>query len=173
MSIFLTFLAIFVAKISHVSLGTLRIIYLTRGQSKIAAVIGFFEAIIYLFALSMVLNNLDQWSNILVYGFGFAVGNLVGSIIEEKLAVGYVHIQIVTIHNCGTLEEVLRENGFGVTSIPCYGKEGEHRTLQVLLKRRELPHFHKLMDKVAPEAFISIFDTRKIMGGYFTRMKAK
>lgn len=171
--VFLTYLAIFAAKIAHVSLGTIRIIYLTRGKSITAAIVGFFEVIIYLIALTMVLSNIDQWSNILVYGLGFATGNIVGSYIEEKIAVGYVHIQVITVQDCGTLEEQLREQGYGVTSMPCYGKEGAHRTLQVLLKRRELPAFLKKMHKFDPNAFISIFDTRKIMGGYFTGMKAK
>lgn len=173
LEVFLTYLAIFCAKIAHVSLGTIRIIYLTRGKSITAAVIGFFEVIIYLIALTMVLSNIDQWSNILVYGLGFATGNIVGSVIEEKIAVGYVHVQIITVQNGGTLEELLREQGYGVTSMPCYGKEGAHRTLQVLLKRRELPSFVKKMHKLDPDAFISISDTRKIMGGYFAGMKAK
>ncbi len=173
MYIFLTLAAIFFAKIAHVSLGTIRIIYLTRGQSISAAVIGFFEVIIFLVALSLVLTNIDQWYNILVYGLGFAAGNLVGSKIEELIAVGFVHVQVVTVNNCGTLEEALREEGYGVTSMPCYGREGAHRTLQVLLKRKELPDLLKKMEKIDPDAFVSIFDTRKIMGGYFNRMKAK
>lgn len=171
--VLLTFITIFFAKIGHVSLGTVRIIYLTRGKSLVAAAIGFFEVIIYLVALTTVLSNLDHWSNIVVYGIGFAAGNLIGSIIEEKIAVGHVNVQIITVQNCGSLEELLREQGYGVTSMPCYGKEGAHRTLQVLLKRRELPAFLKNMKKFDPDAFISIFDTRKIMGGYFNRMKAK
>ena len=173
MFVFLTLLAIFFAKIAHVSLGTIRIIYLTRGNSVTAAVIGFFEAIIYLAALSMVLANIEAWYNILIYGLGFASGNLVGSKIEEYIAVGYVHVQVITLKNGGTLEESLRELGYGVTSMPCYGREGVHATLQVLLKRKELPNLLKQMKKLDPEAVISIFDTRRIMGGYFSRMKAK
>lgn len=172
--VILTLLAIFIAKIAHVSLATLRIIYLTRGQSKIAAGIGFFESIIYIGALSMVLTNLEAWQNILFYGLGFAAGNLVGSWIEEKIAVGYVLVQIVTKANGGYLDEYLREQGFGVTAMPCYGREGSSRTnLQVLLKRKEVPLLLKKMNQYDPEAFISIFDTRKIMGGYFSRMKQK
>ena len=169
----IVYITIFIAKISHVSLGTIRIIYLTRGKSFTAAVVGFFEVIIYLIALTTVLDNLDHWSNILVYGLGYATGNIIGSMIEEKIAVGFVNVQIITVQNCGSLEEQLRDQGYGVTSMPCYGKEGAHRTLQVLLKRRERPSFLKTMQQTAPDAFVSIFDTRKIMGGYFNRMKAK
>lgn len=171
--VYLTLFAIFCARIIDVSMGTIRIIYLARGKGLVAAVIGFFEVIIYLVALTMVLSNLNQWPNILVYGLGFATGTIVGSKIEEKIAVGHVHVQVITVKNGGNFEELLREQGYGVTSMPCYGKEGAHRTLQVLLKRRELPTFLKTMNNLDPAAFISISDTRKIMGGYFTRMKAK
>lgn len=173
MPVLLTYLAIFVAKIVHVSLGTLRIIYLTRGQSKIAAAIGFFEVIIFLLALSMVITNLDHWVNIVVYGLGFSAGNIVGSMIEEKIAVGFVQVQVITLQTCGTLEGSLREQGYGVTAIPCYGKAGAHNTLQVLLKRRALPQFLKTLQQLDQNAFVSILDARKIMGGYFAAMKAK
>ncbi|OPL14643.1 MAG: hypothetical protein AVO34_05760 [Firmicutes bacterium ML8_F2] len=173
MSVFLTLVVIFFAKIAHVSLGTLRIIYLTRGKSVSAAAVGFFEVIIYLIALNMVLTNIDQWYNILVYGFGYAAGNIVGGWIEEKIAVGIVHAQIIIVQNGGTLEELLRDQGYGVTSMPCYGKEGAHRSLQVLLKRKEMPEFNKIVKAHDPNAFITVFDTRSNMGGYFARMKAK
>jgi len=171
--VFLTYLAIFIAKIAHVTLGTMRIIYLTRGNSVTAAVIGFFEVIIYLVALSMVITNLDQWTNVIVYGLGFAAGNIVGSKLEEMIAVGYVNVHLITQQNGGTLEEGLREQGYGVTSTPCYGREGLKNSVQVLLKRKELPSFLKTVDSYDPRAVVSIFDTRKIMGGYFNRIKAK
>jgi len=171
--VLLTYLAIFVAKIAHVSLGTIRIIFLTRGKAYAAAAVGFIEVLIFLVALSMVLQNLDRWQNILVYGLGFAAGNIVGSLIEEKIAVGVVNAQVITIDACNGLEGKLREKGYGVTSMPCYGKEGQHRSLQVMLKRKELPDFLKTMNIHDPSAFITIYDTRKIMGGYFNSMKAK
>ncbi len=173
MEVLLTYLTIFFAKIAHVSLGTLRIIYLTRNKSIPAALIGFFEIIIYLIALNMVLQNIDQWQNILVYGIGYAMGNIVGSKIEEKIAIGIVNVQVVTRRNGGEIENVLRELGFGVTSMPCYGREGEHVAINVIVKRKELPNLMKTIRSHDPAAFITVFDTRQIMGGYFKRMKAK
>lgn len=173
MEVFLTLLTIFIAKISHVTLGTLRIIFLTRGRSIPAAVIGFFEIIIYLIALNMVLNNMDQWSNILVYGVGYATGNIVGSFIEEKIAIGMVNVQVVTRLNGAGIEHILRNLGFGVTSMPCYGREGEHQALNLIVKRKELPSLMKTLQEHEPDAFVSVFDTRQTMGGFFKRMKAK
>jgi uncharacterized protein YebE (UPF0316 family) len=171
--VFITYAFIFFSRIFDVSLGTLRIIYLTRGQSKLAAAIGFVEVMIYVVALSMVINNLDRPLNIIIYGFGFACGNYFGSLVEEKVAVGYVNVQVITKNNGCELEGSLRELGFGVTSMDCYGKDGPHRILHILMKRKTLPVFLKSLRQLDSEAFISIIDTRKIMGGYFTRMKAK
>ena len=95
---YLTLLFIFFSRIFDVSLATLRIIYLTRGQNKLAAAIGFFEVIIYVFALSMVLDNLNHPLNVVIYGLGFATGNYVGGFIEEKVAVGFVNVQVITMH---------------------------------------------------------------------------
>lgn len=173
MPVFLTYLFIFFSRIFDVSLGTLRIIYLTRGQSKLAAMIGFVEVMIYVVALSMVLGNLNHPLNIVIYGLGFAAGNLVGGLIEEKVAVGYASVQVITMQNGGELEESLRSRGFGVTAMQCYGMDGPHRVLHVLIRRRALPHFLKTLRSLDRNAFVSVSDTRKIMGGYFARMKAK
>ncbi len=169
----LTYLFIFFSRIFDVSLGTLRIIYLIRGRSVLAAAIGFVEVMIYVVALGMVIENLDRPLNVLIYGFGFAAGNYVGSFIEEKVAVGIVNVQVITMKNGIDIEELLRDLGYGVTSMDCYGKDGPHRILNILMKRKTLPLFLKQMQDLDKQAFVSINDTRRIMGGYFTRMKAK
>ncbi|HOA35574.1 MAG TPA: DUF2179 domain-containing protein [Bacillota bacterium] len=171
--IFLSCLIIFICRVVDVSLGTVRIIYLTRGQSKLAAVIGFVEMIIYIIALGTVMGNLDHPLNVVFYALGFSVGSYVGSRIEEMIAVGHVNVQIITMQIYNGLEEALRQAGFGVTSVDCSGKEGPHRILYVMLKRRDLPSFMKKIKKLDKDAFISIMDTRKIVGGYFNQVKAK
>lgn len=166
-------LVIFFCRTVDVCIGTLRIIYLTRGRSKLAAAIGFVEMIIYIVALSTVMGNLDHPLNIVAYALGFSVGTYAGSLIEEKIAVGYVNVQIITMQICNGLEEALRQIGFAVTSVECHGKEGPHRILYALIKRRELPAFLNKIKELDEEAFISIMDTRKILGGYFSQAKAK
>lgn len=169
----MTYIYIFFARIFDVSLATLRIIYLTRGRSKLAAAIGFFEVMIYVVALSMVVGNLHQPLSVLIYGLGFAVGNLIGGFIEEKVAVGFVTVQIVTLQDGKDLDHKLREHGYGVTAMECYGRDGTHRILHIFLKRRDLPFLLKLLSELDRQAVVSVFDTRKIMGGYFSRLKDK
>ncbi len=166
MEVLLTCFAIFTAKVAHVSLATIRIIYLTKANGTTAAVIGFVETIVYVIALSMVLSNLDRWENIVCYGCGFASGIVVGSMIEEKIAIGTVHVQIVAPQNGGHVQEMLREHGFGVTSIPCQGKTGKHLINHVIMKRKRLGELFKLIQDHHPEAFVSVLDARQTMGGY-------
>ncbi len=171
--IYLTCLIIFFCRVVDVSMGTVRIIYLTRGQSTLAAAIGFFEMIIYIVALGAVIGNLDQPLNIVIYALGFSAGSFVGSKIEEKIAVGFVNVQVITMQICNGIEETLREMGFGVTAVEGTGREGPHRILYVMMKRRDLPLFLRDMKELDRDAFISIMDTRKILGGYFSQAKAK
>lgn len=171
-SIYISCLIIFCCRIVDVSLGTVRIIYLTRGQSNLAAVIGFFEMVIYIVALGTVMGNLDHPANIIIYALGFSAGCYVGSKIEEKIAVGFVNVQIITMETCNGMEESLRQMGFGVTSVEGSGKEGPHLILYVMMKRRDLPAFLRNIKQLDDKAFISIMDTRKILGGYFSRARA-
>lgn len=171
--LYLSYLLIFFSRVIDVGLGTIRIIYLTRGQSMLAAAIGFVEMLIYITVLSTVIGNLDHPLNIVIYALGFAAGNFVGSKIEEKIAVGFVNVQVITMQVCNGIEETLRGMGFGVTSVEGTGKEGPHRILYVMMKRRDLQWFLKDVRQLDKNAFISIMDTRRILGGYFNRAKAK
>lgn len=171
--LYLSYFLIFFSRVADVSLGTLRIIYLTRGRSKLAAAIGFVEVLIYIVALAAVMQHLDHPINVLIYALGFSVGNYVGSWVEEKVAVGFVNVQVILKQACTDYEDNLREMGYGVTAVDCFGKEGPHRILYILMKRRDLPSFLAEIQEKNEEAFISIMDTRKIMGGYFSQLKGK
>ncbi|MEN6456334.1 MAG: DUF5698 domain-containing protein, partial [Prolixibacteraceae bacterium] len=108
-------LLIIVARISDVSFGTLRIVMVSKGQKLIAPVLGFFEVIIWLITMSKVIQNIDNWVAYVAYGLGFACGNYIGLIIEERLAVGIVRLQIITRTNADILVAKLRETGYGIT----------------------------------------------------------
>ena len=92
---FLTLCFIFFARMTDVCLGTIRILFLTRGKRFHAALLGFFEVSINITALSQVVGNLDSPWKLLVYALGFSCGNIVGGFLEEKLAVGYTMVELV------------------------------------------------------------------------------
>lgn len=170
---YLVLLFVFFARVSDVTLSTLRILMLMRGKTLIAAVIGFFEVSVYILALGQVLNNLNHPISIVVYALGFATGNIVGGFFEEKLAVGYNTAQVISVNKAQEMAARLRDHGFGVTIIEGCGIKGPHDILYVLLKRRDLPSLMAIIQEVDKNAFVSIMDTRKTFGGYFSRIKAK
>ena len=54
-------LMIFVARIMDVSIGTLRIIFVSRGNKLVAPILGFFEVLIWIFAISYIIQHLDNF----------------------------------------------------------------------------------------------------------------
>jgi len=174
MGVFYNFLFIFFARVMDVSLLTVRMLLLVRGKKYLAAVLGFFEVTIYILALGRVMSSLDNWVNILAYSSGFAVGNIFGSIIEGKMAIGTIMVRIVPKKTCDEeLAEELRGMGFGVTMIEGIGKDGPVCMLDTTLHRKEL---HVLMDylkKTDAEAFVTVSDARETRGGYMKRVKRK
>lgn len=171
--VFLGLLFIFFARVLDMGLATIRILMLMRGKSLNAAAIGFFESAIYILALREVILNLDSPIRIGVYALGFAAGNYVGSLVEERMAVGFATVQVISLTCTDNMVEEMRKKGFGVTVIEGCGKEGLHEILNVLVRRKDLAPLMDMVHKLDPQAFISVMDTKKIVGGYFARKKDK
>lgn len=167
-------LFIFLARVTDVSMATIRTLMIVRGKGLYAAMIGFFEVIIYILALSRVVNSLDKPLNLIVYALGFSTGNYLGSYLEEKMALGNISAQIIPTVNSLELADDLREEGFGVTVIEGMGKAGLKKLLLVSLKRRDLHRLLDMIEEIDKDSFITIMDARTTRGGYFKkRRKAK
>ncbi len=165
----LGYLFIFCARVIDMSCATVRTLMIVRGQRIIAALIGFFEVSVYILALNQVVGKLNDPLNLLFYASGFATGNYVGSLIEERMALGFVTVEIIPSEPDSNLAELLRQQGFGVTTFPAFGKEGPHQVLHVLLKRRSLPHIVQMVSEHDPTAFYTIMDARATYGGFLGR----
>lgn len=128
-------LFIFVARIIDVSLGTLRIIFTTKGMKRVAPLVGFFEVLIWLMAISRIMQDLDNWACYVAYAAGFASGNFVGMFLEEKLAIGHEMIRVITRKDATNLIAELRAKGYGVTSVRAEGIEGEVAVIYIIARR--------------------------------------
>ncbi len=153
-------LLIIVARISDVTFGTLRIVMVSKGQKLIAPVLGFFEVIIWLITMSKVIENIDNWVAYVAYGLGFAAGNYIGLLIEERLAVGVVRLQIITRSSADELIVKLRESGYGITYLDAKGSEGKVAIIYSIVKRTNINSVIQLIRKYNPQAFYSITDVR-------------
>jgi uncharacterized protein YebE (UPF0316 family) len=120
---------IFLARICDVTIGTMRIIFVSRGMKMVAPVLGFFEVFIWIIAVGQIFQNLTNPLNYFAYAAGFATGNFVGMLVEERLAMGLALIRIITQRDATNLIDYLRTAGYGVTVIDAQGKMGPGKVL--------------------------------------------
>jgi uncharacterized protein YebE (UPF0316 family) len=149
-------LLIFCLRICDVSLDTMRIIFMTRGLKRIAPVIGFFEILIWIVAITRIMQNLDNWVTYVAYAAGFATGNYVGMLLDEKLAIGHEMIRVITKIERPDLADTLRRTGFGVTVVKAGGMQGTVEILYIIVNRKNLKTAIEVIDKMAPNAFFTI-----------------
>ena len=171
MGAILGYLLIFLARLTDVSLATIRMIMVIRGKRIIAACIGFVEAGIYILAVGKVLSAVKNPLNILAYALAFATGNYVGIFLEEKMALGSIIVQVISENGVERLVEKLRNNGFGVTVVEGCGREGVRHLLNVTLQRKNLSKLYGIIDDHDKKAFVTVTDARAIRGGYFSSIK--
>lgn len=155
-------LLIFFSRIVDVTLDTLRIVFISRGNKVIAPILGFFEILIWLIAITRIMENLDNITTYFAYAAGFAVGNYVGLRVEEKLAMGMQIIRIITGRDSSELIESLREKGFGVTAVDAEGKNGPVHVIFLITKRQVAKEVISIVNKYNPKAFYSIEDVRSV-----------
>ncbi len=164
-------LLIFLARICDVSIGTMRIIFVSKGKKYIAPIMGFFEVLIWITAISKIMQNLDNYVNYVAYAAGFATGNFVGMLIEEKLAVGFQMIRIITDQNGQVLVQNLNTGGFGATSVEAYGAKEKVHIIYTIVQRTELQKVLSIIDQFNPKAFYTIEDVRAVNEGIFPSRK--
>ncbi len=159
-------LAIFFARLTDVSMGTLRQILIIRGRRGIASISAFFEIMVWVLAISRVITELDKIYYMVAFASGFACGNYLGSYIEEKIALGYMFAYIVPKKRSNDLAHELRKAGFGVTVIHRVGLKGPQPVYNVLFRRRDAQRLLGIIKKYDKGAFYTLMDVRAERGGY-------
>lgn len=160
-------LLIFFARVTDVTIGTLRLIFISRSMKFVAAVLGFFEVIIWLAAIGQIMKNLNNWVTFVAYGLGFATGNYIGILIGEKLSIGKVIVRIITQKPGILLEKSLREHGIGVTTIPAIGARGKVKVLFSIVRKKDLGKVMSIINELNPNAFYTIEDVKYVNEGVF------
>lgn len=164
---------ILVVNIVYVSLLTIRMILTLKSRRYLAALVSVFETIMYIIGLSLVLDNLDGIQNIIAYAAGFATGIIVGSLIEERLALGYITVNVISTNPELEFTKKLRAQGYGVTSWEAQGMEGTRLALQVLTPRKRELKLYQAINEIDPRAFIISYEPKQIQGGFWVRQVRK
>lgn len=158
---------IFCARIADVSIGTMRILFVVRGDRVIAACLGFVEIFIWIVAIGQIFSEQTSLLHYAAYAGGFAMGNYVGILIESRLALGLQTIRVITAQSTTPLERELLARGFGATRLPATGLRGGSMTILFsTLPRRKIADAVALIEKHLPKAFVSIEDVRSIQAGH-------
>ncbi len=153
-------LMIFFTRIVDVSLSTLRIIFINRNLRYYAAASGFFEVLIWLMVMREIFQRLNNPLCFLAYAAGFSAGNFVGIIIENKISIGRVLIQIITRKEAEELVGVLRSSGFGLTFVDAEGTTGPVKIIFTIAERKDIQPIVEMIHQYNPKAFYSVSDIR-------------
>ena len=153
-------LLILLARITDVSMDTIRVIMVSKGYRNYAPIIGFFQSLVWVITISRVMVNLEIWTAYVGYAGGFALGTYVGMRIEEKLALGYELIRVITRTDAIELIDNLRKEGFAVTSVSGEGRDGQVGILYIIMKRKTMKQVVHIIHGYNPKAFYTIEDMR-------------
>lgn len=166
-------LMIFMARITDVTLGTMRIIFLSRGKRNLAPVLGFFEVLIWIIVIGQLVRNLNNAACYIAYAAGFASGTYIGMKLEEKLAIGLLAVRVIVVKEAQILIEHLIHSGYGVTRLTGTGATGAVDIIYTIIPRKEMPRVVALIREVNPHAFFLVEEVRSVNEGIFPRQTSQ
>ena len=160
-------LLVYFARVIDVTLGTLRIIFISRGKKYLAPLLGFVEVFIWIAVVSQIVRGVNDLVTYLAYAAGFAAGNFVGMYIEDRLAIGTQVMRIIIPNGAEALTQNLHDAGYGVTQVDGQGANGPVKLIYTVVKRKDIPLVLGLIHQTHPHAFLSIEDVRSAQQGIF------
>ena len=160
-------LVIFGLRVLNMTLDTLRILFTLRGMKSLSWVIGFVVSLIYVLLLTSVLSNLSNPLYIIAYSAGFATGGVAGMWIEERLAIGFTNVQIISPRRGAAMAQKLRESGFAVTEIPARGKDGMVSMLNLSVRRKQVLSVEEIVNECDDAAFVTTEDVHPVQRGFW------
>jgi uncharacterized protein YebE (UPF0316 family) len=165
-------LVIFGLRVLGIGLDTVRMLFVIRGRKLYVWLLGFTETALWVLAISGVLSNLDNLWNMLAYAAGFATGNVVGMMVEERMAVGYVELQAMSPARGSAIVEGIRSLGHAATEFSARDKDGAVAMIQCCVLRRNMDVLYREIRAIDPQVFITIAEIHPLHRGYW-RIKSR
>lgn len=161
-------LLIYVSKVIEVTVGTIRLILLSRKEKKIAPMVAFVEVLIWIVTIALVLKYLTNAMAYIAYAAGFATGNYIGMVIEERIAIGNSLVRVITRKGAKKLIQTLKNEKYALTTVDAKGQKGQVSLIYIHLKRRGVKTLIRKIKQHNPRAFYSVQDVSivksKLMG---------
>ena len=159
--------AIFLLRVCDMALDTLRVLFIVRGRRSVVWFLGFFQSAIWVVAFSSVLGHLGNPLAWIGYAAGFATGNVVGMAIEDKLAIGYRQLRVVSPQRGPLVAAAIRQAGYGATVLDGHGRDGPVSVITASVRRRDLERLRRAVAQADPDAYVSVEDVRPLSRGTF------
>ncbi len=160
-------LIVFATRILDVTLGTMRIIFLSRGKKYLAPLLGFVEVLIWITVVSQIVGGAHNLIAYIAYASGFAVGNHVGMVIEDKLAIGTLVVRIILSQDGKNLTDNLHHAGYGFTYVDGQGATGPVMLVYTVVMRNELAQVIAIIQETCPKSFFTVEELRSVQQGIF------
>lgn len=158
---------IFLLRVANMTLDTVRALVVMRGNKWTTWVLGFIQTLIYVYVLNTVIQDLDNVPNLLAYAGGFATGNVVGMWVEERIAVGFVHLRVISPLRGAAVAAGLREQGYAVTEFSGRGRDGTVTALDLSVQRKQAKKVRAIVEKLDENAFITSENLQPVRRGYW------
>ena len=183
-NIIFTGILVFFARIGDVSIGTVRTILTVQGRTVLAFILALFEVTIWILVVSTVISQIkDKPLLIVFYALGYATGNVIGILVEKKLAFGIIILKILTKNAGQQITDFLRDKGQPVTVFMGEGMTGPVSELYIACRRRDLKWILPEVKKFDQQLFYIIEQARDMskvlrpaytpLGGWRSAFKKK
>lgn len=161
--VLLTGAAVFVARIFDVSVGTVRTIVTVQGRTVMAFFLAVFEVTIWITVVSAVIHQVTEMPILVIfYSFGYATGNVVGILVERKLAFGVIILKVFSIRSGREIAEAFRKLGQPVTIFPGEGRSGPVLELYLACRRRDLKWMIPKVHEMDSDAFYVVEQAKDV-----------
>ena len=149
-------LLIMCMRICDVTIDTIRLILVVQGRKYLAGIAGFFEILIWIFAIRFVMQHMDVILNLFGYATGFALGNIIGITIEQKIGFGFAQLNVISRHFTDKIANELRKMRHGVTILPAEGGTGGVSIIVVITPRNVQKQVISVIESIDDKAFITV-----------------
>jgi len=166
MEVILGTLLIFFLKLIQAALGTVQTLVMVQGRKFLATLLNFLGTLIFVITIGKVIQDLGNLWNVLGYCGGVATGGWVGMVIEEKLALGFAVVRIVSVGKGRGVASAIRDEGYGATEMQGWGKSNEVDIINVVVKRKDVSAVLAIATGVDEKAFVTIEEPKSIYRGY-------
>ncbi|MDX9864706.1 MAG: DUF5698 domain-containing protein [Anaerolineaceae bacterium] len=162
-------LFIFLMRVVNISTDTVRLLFMIQRRKVVVWILGFVQSILYVLVIGSVLSQLDNFWFLLAYASGYSTGTSLGMWIEERLALGYLQVTIISPSLGTAIAENLRNEGFAVTEIPARGKDGMVSILHSSVIRKDLHLVETIAMEADPKAFVTTETVRPVRAGFWRK----